>query len=363
MRRVDRSQVAEPAVLKAPYGKEGLTELQRVIAHRHELEKGVKDKDGKPLKAYEFDRYKTAAVKDALEQLFHGKCAYCESPYAGLHPVDVEHFRPKGEVDGVSGHPGYWWLAMEWTNLLPSCIDCNRRRNQITPAPRDGQLVILQKDGGFNRSRSILSGKQSVFPLMGGAHISDPGPKYDVDVETEQRLLIDPARDDPDSHLVFHVDRNHLVSLVHPRPTDPGQTAAVPHPDDDPSAIAAAAAAEKVSLMGAMSIQIYGLNRLGLVQARSRLLVDLEFLLKLGLELRQDAQELQDRADARGHQLDALNGAAKDQMQADIDIDRRISARLAGHAEDIRARIHDLARPEAPYSRLVRAWIEACMAD
>jgi hypothetical protein len=29
-------------------------------------------------------------------------------------------------------HPGYYWLAYEWTNLLPSCYDCNSFRRHGT---------------------------------------------------------------------------------------------------------------------------------------------------------------------------------------------------------------------------------------
>src|SRR4051812_22350680 len=82
--------------------------------------------------------YKSA--KPFLDKLFGGKCAYCEVIIEASHPTEVEHYRPKGAVkdeeeevvtiqtpNGAEDHPGYWWLAYEWNNLLPSCIDCNRR--------------------------------------------------------------------------------------------------------------------------------------------------------------------------------------------------------------------------------------------
>ncbi|MEF9674035.1 hypothetical protein QNM99_25505 [Pseudomonas sp. PCH446] len=50
--------------------------------------------------------------------------------------MDVEHYRPKGAVSEDASHPGYWWVAMDWDNLLPSCIDCNRKRKQVTPGCR-----------------------------------------------------------------------------------------------------------------------------------------------------------------------------------------------------------------------------------
>ena len=354
MRHVERARVAEPSILHRKRPSDGKSELQLVTEHMERIAAGEQ------LDAFSFARYKEISVKNALETLFHGKCAYCESAYAGLHPVDVEHYRPKGEVEGVSGHPGYWWLAMEWSNLLPSCIDCNRRRNQKTPKPGEDRLVMLRTDGDFDRSRSILTGKQSAFPLMeGSTHAARP----DDDIEAEKRLLLDPTRDDPDRHLVFHVDRAHLVSLVHPRPLDPAGAAGLPDATADHAAIAATAAAAKVSAVGAVSIQVYGLNRLGLVQARTRVLRDLEFLLAMSLNLQEIATELTERAAARTARLAGLQGEARDRLAEDIAMDERIAGKIGRYAQEALARIREMTLPQAPYSRLARAWVEAYLAE
>ena len=84
-----------------------------------------------------FQAYKGDGVRETLTKVFHGKCAYCETYYAAAQPADIEHFRPKGGVTIVGSKPqppGYWWLASNWLNLLPSCIDCNRPRKQDFPA-------------------------------------------------------------------------------------------------------------------------------------------------------------------------------------------------------------------------------------
>jgi hypothetical protein len=66
-----------------------------------------------------------AELKWHLFDLFHGKCAYCESkPLPSAHG-QVEHYRPKSKVSGDPAHPGYYWLAYEVTNLLPACGRCN----------------------------------------------------------------------------------------------------------------------------------------------------------------------------------------------------------------------------------------------
>jgi hypothetical protein len=89
-----------------------------------------------------------------LENAFHFKCAYCEAPldldrYFG----DAEHFRPKGQVtyqddNGkkirakctlLSGeqinHPGYFWLAYNWKNLVPACSFCNSGDAKVDQFP------------------------------------------------------------------------------------------------------------------------------------------------------------------------------------------------------------------------------------
>jgi hypothetical protein len=120
---------------------------------------------------------------------FHGKCAYCESLIASNQPGDVEHFRPKGRItdannrpvmidDGAGNkipHPGYYWLAYRFENLLPSCIDCNR--------PSKGN------------STGILIGKWDQFPVRGDNALN-PGDEID-----EEPLLIHPIDEDPENHL------------------------------------------------------------------------------------------------------------------------------------------------------------------
>jgi len=87
-------------------------------------------------------------LKDWLmKNVFYQRCAYCERAISGYYG-DAEHYRPKGAVrrkdaagdwvlpdceitnpaDGqflTIVHPGYFWLAYDWRNLLPSCVFCN----------------------------------------------------------------------------------------------------------------------------------------------------------------------------------------------------------------------------------------------
>lgn len=122
-------------------------------------------------------------VRKALEKLFHWKCAYCEYDLRRVE-WNVEHFRPKGKVRERRDHPGYYWLAYEWTNLYPSCTYCNQHRRE---KPVWGIPVA-----------GISGGKADQFPLASEATRA-MGPK--AKLGKEKRLLIDPCRDKPERHL------------------------------------------------------------------------------------------------------------------------------------------------------------------
>lgn len=132
-----------------------------------------------------YKAYKNPDIRTALEEAFGGKCAYCETFYAATQPVAIEHYRPKGEVtiDGRRVPPGYYWLASEWTNLLPSCTDCNSPRRQDLP----------------NEEEAKTAGKANAFPLAPGSpRGTSPGGE-----KGEKRLLLHPYLDFPEKHLEF----------------------------------------------------------------------------------------------------------------------------------------------------------------
>ncbi|HKV10831.1 MAG TPA: retron system putative HNH endonuclease [Thermoanaerobaculia bacterium] len=124
--------------------------------------------------------YRHLSVKTALEELFHRKCAYCETP---LGEVDwqVEHFRPKGAVTERPDHPGYYWLAYEWSNLYPSCAPCNQSRKDLPlwGDPETGEAA----------------GKANQFPVE-----DETGRpmRHEDDIRREKPLLLDPCSDEPE---------------------------------------------------------------------------------------------------------------------------------------------------------------------
>jgi uncharacterized protein (TIGR02646 family) len=68
-------------------------------------------------------------VKGLLYAMQGSVCAYCGMEIT----LDVDHFRPKGAVDGDQSHGGYWWLAYECSNYLLACAVCNRRKRSRFP--------------------------------------------------------------------------------------------------------------------------------------------------------------------------------------------------------------------------------------
>jgi uncharacterized protein (TIGR02646 family) len=105
-------------------------------------------------------KYGHASIRTALNYIFNGKCAYCESKIAQVSYAHIEHYRPKSK---------YPQLAFDWDNLLLSCSVCNSSHY-----------------------------KGDKFP---GANEGGP--------------LLNPCQDDPEEHLVFVFDRHLFVASIY----------------------------------------------------------------------------------------------------------------------------------------------------
>lgn len=222
MRRVNRSNVQIPESLDGPTS---LAAIERTRAAQH-----FQNNPGQP---FTFKAYKQKDVVKALNTLFHGKCAYCESKINSVQPTDVEHFRPKSRVASCPTHPGYWWLAANWDNLLASCIDCNRRRSQTLE-----QIASDPFDDVVNGQVNL--GKGDLFPILGANYAFSEADDH----EAEDPALIDPTLRDPKAHLVWLQERE--LSLIAPR--------------------------EQNGVMdpyGRHTYRVFGLNRQGLVELRT----------------------------------------------------------------------------------------------
>jgi len=287
---IQRAKVPKPAILDEPYksGKwKGKTERQKAIAHF--TEKGS-------MKGFEYKKYSDTEVKSSLAKLFHHKCAYCESKYGATQPMDVEHYRPKKVIvvqlengDSATRY-GYYWLGSDWDNLLPSCADCNRQRYHES------------EDEKF-----ILAGKKNLFPIADeGERAQTPG---DEDKEDAQRLLLDPCRDQrPEQHLTFTQDG--VVSWT--------------------------------SRRGEASIEVYGLWRPGLAQARRDRCILIRGCIQ---DIKRDRAQLNDFVKLLQAQPD------NDTLKQTRD---RAKQGLASHL----AELHRLQQDEKPYTGMVRQIIK-----
>ncbi len=122
-------------------------------------------KDGK---SYEFDSDLWAQLKEHLQDLFQGRCAYCEAWFQSVSFGDVEHYRPKAGVTDDPNHPGYYWLAYDPDNYLPACSQCNTK------------------------------GKKNYFPIS-GTRVSDPTGALDI----EKPYLFNPYWDRHCDHVAY----------------------------------------------------------------------------------------------------------------------------------------------------------------
>lgn len=119
-----------------------------------------------PRPDFNFKRRQTiwAGIKKfLLEHVFHQKCAYCETQTEQFY-YEAEHYRPKGEVtidvdaalplqpvptEDEHGsqiqHPGYFWLAFDWMNLVPSCKSCNGPGGKMSQFPVQKTHILLKR--------------------------------------------------------------------------------------------------------------------------------------------------------------------------------------------------------------------------
>jgi hypothetical protein len=245
-------------------------------------------------KGYSFKEYKGYDVTFALRNLFHNKCAYCETNLGD--GLEVEHFRPKGGVTGERQHKGYWWLAHKWTNLLPSCVPCNQRRRQhlVTEEMTPEQLLALSA-----KQARASHGKANQFPISGARAVCETD-----DLDAEQPLLIDPAKEDPEPF--FSWSRTGHFSVVLPAPLN-----------------------QALQQRALSSISVFALNRSRLVQARTNLLT----------LLRYQAEEIREELEA-----DSADGGLSPEHLA------RALRRVAG--------LRRMHGPDQPFSAMVKAFID-----
>ncbi|WP_157560061.1 hypothetical protein U8527_13005 [Kordia algicida OT-1] len=217
---IDRNSVEIPDILKD--GSEKLKkELEEAIAYYS---------DPANTKAFKFKVYSNPTVKEALIKMSIGKCAYCESDILVTYVGDIEHFRPKGEIEELkatgNSKPGYYWLAANWDNLLLSCRNCNQKSKQRTAS--DDRLNSL--------------GKMNQFPLFDETKRAR-SPEDNFQEEEKVRLLLNPCIEDPEEYFKYNINSG----VIQPKKQEefPKQRALA-------------------------SVKVFGLQRVPLVHARAK---------------------------------------------------------------------------------------------
>lgn len=136
-------------------------------------------------------------VKDALNILYHKKCAYCETNTSAGASPQVEHFRPKAKVTEVPfdkttelGHRGYYWLGYEWSNLLLSCAKCNGKGAKGNHFP-----IADEKYRVTNHPLTTINELDREKCVITCAELAN-----------EKPLLLNPETDEVENHLIFLPD-------------------------------------------------------------------------------------------------------------------------------------------------------------
>ncbi|MBC8756312.1 hypothetical protein H2O64_16680 [Kordia sp. YSTF-M3] len=187
---IDRNLVTAPKKLTDENG-----------AAKKELEKAIEHFTGPDKhKTYKnFKVYRDPSVKKALIELCKSKCAYCESTFLKTYVGDIEHFRPKGEIEELkaSGNskPGYYWLAADWDNLLLSCRNCNQKSKQST----------------INVQEAKSMGKMNQFPVFDEQKRARSH-EDDLKKEEKVRLLLNPCVENPESYFKYDINSGVIKS-------------------------------------------------------------------------------------------------------------------------------------------------------
>ena len=123
--------------------------------------------------------YASKSVVDFLRTVYFDKCCYCEGTLGAQSAFVVDHFRPHGPVSGVDGRRGYFWLAYEWSNLLCSCEQCNKKKGSRFPLA-DERMRLCEPDeiqANWRADGQVLLAENA---LLIHPEIQDPEDHLDV---------------------------------------------------------------------------------------------------------------------------------------------------------------------------------------
>ena len=127
-------------------------------------------------KSFNSNLWRNKKVKVFLRKSQHGKCCYCDRKRDEIES-DVEHFRPKTEVSDCKEHPGYWWLAYNWDNLMISCKVCNSQKKSHFPLADESRRAFSENDN----------------------------------IDEEKPLLINPLQENPEEFVEYDIEESSIM--------------------------------------------------------------------------------------------------------------------------------------------------------
>src|SRR6185436_16941278 len=120
-----------------------------------------------------------------LKIIYKSKCGYCETNSEAGATFRIDHFRPKKNIKDVVDHPGYYWLAYEWSNLVLACDTCNNKKSNKFPLAPTGLRVTLP-----------------FIPANGLPNVDYLSSNSNLFLE-EEALLLNPEIDNVEDDLIF----------------------------------------------------------------------------------------------------------------------------------------------------------------
>lgn len=119
--------------------------------------------------------WRDESVLNRLKELYHNKCAYCETKTDDLR---VDHYRPQ---------KSYPWLKNEWSNLLLSCGGCKDVRDNKT------DIFPIKERLPYDEQKQIIK-----------SPLKDEDKRADSDfLLSEKPLLLHPEIDTVENHFYF----------------------------------------------------------------------------------------------------------------------------------------------------------------
>lgn len=138
---------------------------------------------------YKTSNYIQETSLDDLIEEFYGKCAYCETKVDDdrislreYSPV-ADFYRPESDasdLDGKVSTDHYWWLAMDWRNVLLTCKECSVNKRNLFPVAK-------------RRANSRFKGKAELRSF-------------------EEPFLLDPTSENVQEHFDYSIEDG----LIHP---------------------------------------------------------------------------------------------------------------------------------------------------